>query len=321
MKAIVFDGKLKNVKDYPTPGPGKGEALIRVHCAGICNTDLEIIKGYLGFRGVMGHEFVGVIKKANGKAQHLVGKRVVGEINCGCGVCYYCLKGLQKHCPHRTTIGIAGKDCVFSEYVTLPAGNLWEVPDNVTDEEAVFIEPLAAAFEITKQVNIRPTDKILVLGDGKLGILSALVLNLTQAVVTLVGKHENKLRIAREQYINTVMLKKLEVAKQYDVVVEATGSAEGIDLALRLIKPRGTIILKTTVAQSRAMNLAPVVIDEVQVVGSRCGPFEPALRALSRRLINVKPLITAIYKVDESIEAFARAAQKESLKVIIAFRP
>jgi threonine dehydrogenase-like Zn-dependent dehydrogenase len=319
MKAIVFDGKLKYVKDWPVPEPGEGEAMIRVTLAGICNTDLEIVKGYLGFQGILGHEFVGTVKEVKGEDQDLVGKRVVGEINYGCGICEYCLKGLQRHCPTRKTLGILGKDGAFAEYVTLPTDNLWEVPDNVADEDAVFTEPLAAAFEITEQIQIKPTDRVLLLGDGKLGILAALVLGLTQADVVLAGKHDRKLQIAREQGINTVRFRDLEIIKQYDVVVDVTGSAEGFDLALQLVKPRGIIVLKTTVAQGKEMNLAPVVIDEIQVIGSRCGPFAPALRALSKRQISLKPLITATYGPDEAGKAFKKAVSKDSLKVILDF--
>jgi threonine dehydrogenase-like Zn-dependent dehydrogenase len=319
MKAIVFDGKLKYVKNYPTPVPGEGEALIRVKLAGICNTDLEIVKGYLGFRGTLGHEFVGTVAEVKGKDQRLVGKRVVGEINCGCGVCEYCRKGIRSHCPSRKTLGILEKDGCFAEYVTLPVDSLLEVPDNVADEEAVFAEPLAAAFEITDQIQIKPTDRVLVLGDGKLGILAALVLGLTQADVTLAGKHEKKLEIARARKINTVGVKDLEIVKQYDVVVEATGSPAGFDLALQLVRPRGAIVLKTTAAQGKEINLAPIVIDEIQVIGSRCGPFAPALRALSKKALDVKPLISSIYKPEDAMRAFKKAASKDSLKVIFHF--
>lgn len=319
MKAIIFDGKLKYVKHYLTPIPEKGEALIRVTLAGICNTDLEIMKGYLGFQGIIGHEFVGVVEDVNNKSRHLVGKRVVGEINCGCGICDYCMKSLQKHCPARKTIGILGKDGVFADYITLPADNLLEVPDSIADEEAVFAEPLAAAFEILEQLHIKPTDRILILGDGKLGILISLALNLTQADVTLAGKHENKLQVARKQHVKTTKLDELEMIKQYDIVVDATGSADGLNLAIQLVKQRGTIVLKTTVARGKAMNLAPVVIDEIQVIGSRCGPFEPALRALAHNLIDVKPLISAIYKADEVAAAFKKARSREVLKVLLDF--
>jgi threonine dehydrogenase-like Zn-dependent dehydrogenase len=319
MKAIVFDGKLKYMKDYPVPVPAEGEALIRVSLAGICNTDLEIIKGYLGFRGVLGHEFVGTVAEVKGEGQHLVGNRVVGEINCGCGVCEYCRSGIRSHCPSRKTLGILGKDGCFAEYVTLPVDNLLEVPDNVADEEAVFTEPLAAAFEITDQIQIKPTDRVLVLGDGKLGILAALVLGLTQADVTLAGKHDRKLAIAREHKIDTVRLRDLKIVNQYDVVVEATGSPIGFDLALQLVRPRGVIVLKTTAAKGKEINLAPIVIDEIQVIGSRCGPFAPALRALSKKVLDVNPLISSIYKPEEVVKALKKAASRDSLKVILNF--
>ncbi|MCX5804726.1 MAG: alcohol dehydrogenase catalytic domain-containing protein [Proteobacteria bacterium] len=320
MKAIYFDGKLKYVKNHHAPTPEEGEALIRVTLAGICNTDLEIMRGYLGFQGIMGHEFVGVVENANNGNRSLVGKRVVGEINCGCGTCNYCLTGFQKHCPDQKTIGILSKDGAFAEYITLPTCNLLEVPDNISDEEAVFAEPLAAAFEILEQLHIKPTDRILVLGDGKLGILASLVLNLTQANVTLAGRHGDKLRVAREQHVKTIRAGELEMKEQYDVVVEATGSADGFDLALKLVRPRGVIVLKTTVAYVKEMNLARVVIDEVQVIGSRCGPFEPALMAMAKKLINVKPLISAIYKPDKALAAFKKASKKGSLKVLLDFR-
>ena len=197
MKAVIFDGTLKFIDDYSVPEPGEKEALIRVNMAGICNTDMEITKGYLGFQGVMGHEFVGIVERAPEYATSLINKRVVGEINCGCGSCNYCKGGLQKHCPSRTTLGIWGKDGVFAEYTTLPIANLHVVPDSISDEEAVFVEPLAAAYEIQEQVKIRPEHTVLVLGDGKLGLLCALALNLSGAQVILAGKHDQKLNIAR----------------------------------------------------------------------------------------------------------------------------
>jgi threonine dehydrogenase-like Zn-dependent dehydrogenase len=319
MKAIIFDGELKFVSNYPVPEPGDDEALIKVRLAGICNTDLEIIKGYMGFRGVMGHEFIGVVEKINGDNQRFVGKRVVGEINCGCDACDYCQNGLKRHCPSRTTLGIDDKDGALAEYVTLPAGNLFVVPANVKDEEAVFAEPLAAAFEVLEQIHVQPKDTILVLGDGKLGILVALVLHLTQAQVILAGKHEGKLAIARDQGIPTIALEDLVLKKAFDIVVDATGSPHGLGYALQCVRPRGTIVLKTTAAEGTIMNLAPVVVDEVHIVGSRCGPFEPALRALSERCIRVGPLISGIYSFSRAAEAFAKAQEKDSLKVIIDF--
>ena len=319
MKAVVWDNRLRYVGDYPEPVPPAGEALIRVRMAGICNTDLEITKGYMGFTGVLGHEFVGLVEKAAAPFSHLTGKRVVGEINCGCGKCPYCLGGMKTHCPARTTLGIGGRDGAFAEYMTLPVENLLEVPANVADEEAVFTEPLAAAFEITEQIHVKPTDRVLVMGDGKLGLLSAFVLSLTRADVTLAGKHEDKLKIAGDKRIRAVPIGNLAKDRVYDMVVEATGTAGGIRRAMELVRPRGTIVLKSTVAESKEISLTPVVVDEITVIGSRCGPFEPAMRALSNRLIDVKPLITAIYPVEKAIEAFERAAERNSLKVVLTF--
>jgi len=319
MKAIIFDGGLKFVNDYPVPEPGNGEVLIKVRLAGICNTDLEIIKGYMDFRGIIGHEFVGVVEKINGDNQRFVGKRVVGDINCGCGGCDYCKNGLKRHCPARITLGIAGKDGSLAEYVTLPVDNLFVVPDNVKDEEAVFAEPLAAAYEILEQIHVKPTDKVLVLGDGKLGILVALVLHLSQAQVVLTGKHEGKRAIARDQGVPTIALEALAVDKAFDIVVDATGSPYGLGSALQFVKPQGTIVLKTTAAEGITTNLAPVVINEVKIIGSRCGPFEPALRALSEKWIRVGPLISGIYSFSRGAEAFAIAHEKDILKVLIDF--
>jgi threonine dehydrogenase-like Zn-dependent dehydrogenase len=319
MKAIIFDEQLRFVSDYPVPEPGDNEALIRVCLAGICNTDLEIIKGYMGFRGVIGHEFVGIVEKVGVNHGRLAGKRVVGDINCGCGVCQYCKSGMRRHCSSRTTLGIVGKDGVLAEYATLPIDNLCPVPGNVKDEEAVFIEPLAAAYEILEQIHVKPTDAALVLGDGKLGILVALVLHLSQAQVVLAGKHEGKLAIARNQGIQAMALETLAAEKAFDIVVDATGSACGLGSALQFVKPRGTIVLKTTAAEGITTNLAPVVVDEVKVIGSRCGPFEPAVRGLSEKLIRVGPLISGIYSFSRGAEAFAKAQEKDSLKVLIDF--
>ncbi|MBA4390492.1 MAG: alcohol dehydrogenase [Syntrophus sp. (in: bacteria)] len=322
MKAIIFDGALTIREDYPLPEPKEKEALIRVTMAGICNTDREIMNGYLGFHGVMGHEFVGIVEGAPEERRDLIGKRVVGEINCGCGTCEYCRKGLEKHCPSRTTLGIQGRDGAFAEFLTLPVSNLHLVPDNISDEEAVFTEPLAAALEISEQIHIKPTDSILVLGDGKLGLLCSLALGLTGARVTLAGKHETKLKIARNQHIDTldVSTGKQNEEKAYDIVVEATGRADGFEKAMKLTKPGGTIVLKSTVASSSEMNLAPLVIHEITLVGSRCGPFDAAIRALEKRRIDVRPIISGIYKFKDAREAFDRAQAKESLKIIIDFR-
>ncbi len=221
MKAIFFDTEMKYLKDYPVPEPGPNEALVKVLMAGICNTDLEITKGYMGFKGILGHEFVGLVEKVNGPDQQLVGQRVVGEINCYCGTCDYCQKEMKTHCPNRFTLGIRNKDGAFAECLTLPVSNLWAVPPQLPDEVAVFVEPLAAAFEILEQIHLTPTNRVLVLGDGKLGLLCAFVLNLAGLEVTVCGNHEEKLRLASEQGIVTIHRPDLKPAKSYDVVIES----------------------------------------------------------------------------------------------------
>jgi threonine dehydrogenase-like Zn-dependent dehydrogenase len=320
MKAVVLDGTLSLIRDYPVPVAKPGEALVRVNLAGICNTDLELMKGYLGFRGVPGHEFVGRVEEVNGHEKETVGKRVVGEINLACGACPACRRGMRPHCERRSVLGVLNKDGALAEYLTLPAENLHEVPDALADDEAVFTEPLAAAFEILEQVDVGPSEKVLVMGDGKLGILIALVLMGTGADVTLAGKHERKMDVARRQGVRAVHRDDLVRESSCDTVVEATGSAAGFEDALSLVRPRGTIVLKSTVARAREMNLTPVVVNEITLVGSRCGPFAPALRALADGEMDVKPLITAVYGIDDVLEAFERAGEKDSLKVLVDFR-
>lgn len=321
MKAVIFDERLKLVSDYEKPIPQKGEALIRVTLGGICNTDYEITKGYMGYKGVLGHEAVGIVEEINDDDKSLLGKRVVSEISYGCHApdCRYCAEKLYRHCPDRHTLGIWKKDGCFAEYFTMPLEVLYEVPENVSDEQAVFVEPLAAACEITEQLHIKPYEKVVILGDGKLGLITALTLNAQNINVLLVGKHQNKLDIAQKQGVETVLLNNFSIEKKYDVVVEATGSISGFETALALTKPRGTLVLKSTVASSKEFNLAPIVIDEITVLGSRCGQFEPALRLLKSEKINLTPLISAIYNIDDAIEAFEKNKEKDILKVLLKF--
>jgi threonine dehydrogenase-like Zn-dependent dehydrogenase len=271
MKALVFDKELKLVDDYKKPVPKKGEALVRVTLAGICNTDYEITKGYMGYVGILGHEAVGIVEDVNSDDKSLVGKRVVPEISYGCKDpnCEWCAKHNYRHCPNRHTLGIWHKDGVFAQYFTMPVEVLFEVPDNVADEQAVFTEPLAAALEINEQLHIKPMDKVVVLGDGKLGLITAIALNAQNLNVTLVGKHQNKLDIARAQGVKTALLNDFKIEKIYDVVVEATGSVNGFETSLALTKPRGVLVLKSTVATGKELNLAPIVIDEIKVLVSR----------------------------------------------------
>ncbi|HJT56305.1 MAG TPA: alcohol dehydrogenase catalytic domain-containing protein [Ktedonobacteraceae bacterium] len=330
MRALVYHNHtLTFDKNYPQPVPKTGEALIRVLLAGICNTDLEIIRGYMDFRGVPGHEFVGIVEEVLDtssvpSASPLIGQRVVGEINAAChrADCFYCRQNMPTHCPNRTTLGIVNRDGAFAEYLTLPIENLHLVPENVSDEEAVFVEPLAANFEILEQVHLKPTERVLVLGDGKMGQLAAQVLALSGCEVLMVGKHEEKLALAKSRGMRTLLLKDAaqmlpDIGRRVDMVVECTGSAQGLELALQLVRPRGTVILKSTVADKSSLNLAPIVIDEIRVQGSRCGPFEPALRALSQKSIDVLPLISGRYSLDEGVAAFERAGQKGVLKVLM----
>lgn len=319
MKAIVFDKELKLDNNYKKPIPQKGEALIRVTLAGICNTDYEITKGYMGYVGVLGHEFVGIVEEVNDADQSWIGKRVVAEISWGCNDpnCEWCAKKNYRHCPGRHTIGIWKKDGAMAEYITLPTNILFEVPQNVSDEQAVFVEPLAAACEITEQLHIEPTQKVLVLGDGKLGLTTALTLHALNLDVLLVGKHENKLDIAKAQGVKTKLLANFNPQKIYDVVVEATGTASGFEMSMSLTKPRGVLVLKSTVATGKELNLAPIVIDEITVLGSRCGQFAPALRLLENNRIDFSPFISKTYSIDDALEAFEANKSKETLKILI----
>ena len=323
MKAVVFNDKegLVLKKDYPKPIPQKGEALIKVSMAGICNTDAEIIKGYMGYSGVLGHEFVGIVEEVNSADQSWVGKRVVAEISYGCDSpeCPWCAVKNYRHCPDRHTIGIWRKDGCFAEYITLPTNILFEVPENVIDEQAVFVEPLAAACEITEQLHIEPTHKVVVLGDGKLGLTTALTLNAQNLDVTLVGKHQNKLDIAKAQGVQTMLLEDLKVSNNFDVVVEATGSVSGFETSLNLVKPRGVLVLKSTIATGKELNLAPIVINEITVLGSRCGQFGPALRLLKNNRIDFKPFISKMYSINDAIEGFEANKAKDSIKIILKF--
>ncbi len=314
MRALYWDGQgLRLNRSYPTPKAGDHAALVRVRLAGVCSTDLQIFQGYMGFQGVPGHEFVGEVSK--GPAD-LIGKRVVGEINFACSLCEYCVRGLSRHCPNRRVMGILKADGSFAEYLAIPAANLHIVPDNVADEEAVFTEPLAAAFEILEQVHLQPTDEVVVLGDGKLGILCAQVLHLTGAHVTLVGKHQDKLGILQKLGVHAVALTNWKPYRA-DIVVEATGSISSLSLAIDTVRPRGTLVLKSTVAENHTLSLAPLVINEVTVVGSRCGNFPPALRALSQKSVAVAPLIDKVYPLTEGLEAVAHAARSGALKILL----
>jgi threonine dehydrogenase-like Zn-dependent dehydrogenase len=286
--------------------------LVRVRCAGICETDLQLIKGYMGFRGVLGHEFVGVAESGL-----YTGRRVVGEINCACWRCATCHMGLHTHCPNRTVLGILNHDGAFADLIAVPQRNLHPVPDSLPDETAVFTEPVAAAFQIPAQIPIRSKDRILVLGDGRLGNLCAQVLARLSDRVTVIGKHSQKLALLKTFGIGTALVSDPIDEKSADVVVDCTGSDTGLPAALRLVRPRGTIVLKTTVAGTQTLPWAPFVIDEVTLVGSRCGPFDQALLALEEGRIDVRPLISERFDLDNGIEALERAQAKSVLKILL----
>lgn len=287
---------------------------MRTQLAGICNTDLEIVQGYAGFRGILGHEFVGVVDQA--EEAELVGCRVVGEINAGCGVCDYCLAGQQRHCPSRTVLGIRGRNGALATFFCLPAANLHPVPEGVPDEVAVFTEPLAAACEVLEQVHVHPSDRVIVLGDGKLGLLVAQVLALTGCDLTVVGRHEEKLAILAAQGIPT-RLGEAGISGRADVVVECTGSAEGLGTAHKLLRPGGTCVLKSTFHGLAEVDLSGLVVDEVQLIGSRCGPYPAALRLLEQRRVDVESLIEASYPLDQAPAALAHAGRRGALKVLV----
>jgi alcohol dehydrogenase len=308
------DGRVE-VHDQPRPHRPAGFALIRLLCGGICNTDLELQRGYYGFAGTPGHEFVGEVVEADSPAW--VGRRVVGEINLACGACQWCRRGLGRHCPRRTVLGIVNHPGAFREYLTLPERNLHALPDALPTERAVFVEPLAAACEILDQVALPCAAEIAVLGDGKLGLLIALVLNAYGHRVHQFGRHANKLQIARRAGVATEAASGALPDMAYDWVVDATGSSEGLRQAVRMTRPRGTVILKSTVHGLVGVETAPVIVNEITLVGSRCGRFEPALDLLNRNLIPVEEMISEQLPLADAPRAFERAAQKGVLKVLL----
>lgn len=308
--------------DVPDPALEPGEALVKVRMAGICRTDQELAKGYMNFEGIPGHEFVGEVitvdDSADDASKNLVGKRVVGEINCGCGSCSWCEAGLQNHCPTRTVLGISGRGGAFAEYLTLPASNLHHVPDDVNDKTAVFTEPLAAALEIFEQIQVNSDDRVVIIGDGKLGLLIAKAFQVSGCSPICVGGDQGKLGILQSWELEAVHYREYEPVLS-DVVIEASGSPDGFAAALASLKPRGTLVLKSTYHGSLTFDAAPLVIDEITVVGSRCGPFQPALKLLQENRIPVHQLITEIFSFNQVEAAFQRAAEPGALKVLVAF--
>lgn len=315
MKALwLEEGRLTLRDGVPVPVPAEGEALVRVLRAGICNTDLEMVRGYFSYTGILGHEFAGVVETG---PPALMGRRVVGEINAVCGACGACLAGRPTHCERRTVLGIVKRHGAFAEYLTLPIANLHVVPDEVSTDAATFTEPLAAALEIQEQVAIRPSDRVLVVGDGKLGQLIAQTLGLTGCDLLVVGKHAGKLALLTARGIATDAADAVKPGG-YDIAVECTGNPEGFALARKALRPRGTLVMKSTYAGALTLDGSMIVVDEITLVGSRCGPFAPALGLLKDGRVDVEPLIRARYRLRDGLAAFAEAARNGVLKVLLS---
>lgn len=316
MKALRFDSRLEVVPNAPVPRR-EGEALIQVICAGICNTDLEIVKGYAGFLGTLGHEFVGRVVESPDAS--MIGRRVVGEINAGCGYCERCLTGDSRHCAARTVLGIKGRDGAFAEFLSLPSRNLLEVPDSVSDEDAVFVEPLAAAFNILEQVKIGDSSDVVVVGDGKLAQLIVLALTRTGCLITIIGRHEKKLALARAYGADHIHLGELPAQwlGRFDLAIEASGAPSGLASAVKLVKPRGTVVLKSTHHDLTPLDTSQVVVNELNIVGSRCGRFAAALDLIAAGDVNLNQLISHRFPLQDGVVAFEQAQLRNVMKVIL----
>jgi threonine dehydrogenase-like Zn-dependent dehydrogenase len=314
MKAVYFDGaKMIFEKNYLEPK--SDETLVRIRLAGICGTDLEILQGYMKYHGILGHEFVGTVEKSDNP--ELIGKRVVGEINVGCGKCDFCEKGMQRHCPDRTVLGILRRDGAFAEFLSLPEKNLHVIPDSISDEQAVFIEPLAAAFEIKEQISLDPNWSVAVVGDGRLAQMIIQVLKLSCPNITCFGRHKNKL----QNLVNAGIKIKLGIERSdkqsFDLVVEATGSNSGFSDTMKLIKPRGTVVLKSTIASRENLDLTPTVVNEITLIGSRCGLFKPAIDALATGIVSVDSMIDSTFPLEKFSEAIEYAKKPDTLKIFL----
>lgn len=340
MRALWLENGVARLRDdVPVPEPPSGDALVRVTLAGICHTDLELIRGYYPYTGVLGHEFVGVVEAVEAVAPadlkdlvprtpELVGRRVVGEINAVCGDCRHCRAGRSTHCERRTVLGIVDRNGAFAEYLTLPLVNLHPVPDGLPDEAAVFTEPLAAALEILEQVSVRPEDRVLVVGDGKLGQLVARVLGRIGCELLVLGRHERKLALLEEAGIAAAKAPNSRAtaastqsagikAGSFDLAVECTGNPSGFAVARHALRPRGTLVLKSTYAGALELDISSIVVDEITLVGSRCGPFPPALKLLEEGRVEVEPLVDARYSLAEAEEALEHAERAGTLKVLL----
>ncbi|MBS0018515.1 MAG: alcohol dehydrogenase catalytic domain-containing protein [Arthrospira sp. SH-MAG29] len=314
MKAVWLENQQLELRtDIPTPTPPPGEALVRVLRAGICNTDLELLRGYYPYQGIPGHEFVGMVEQG---PPNLLGRRVVGEINAACGKCRFCLTQQPTHCENRTVLGIVNRNGAFADYLTLPVQNLHLVPHSVSTDAATFTEPIAAALEIQQQLSIHPQWRVLVVGDGKLGQLIAQTLALTGCDLLAVGRHRHKLELLENRGIKTGLADAV-VDRSFDLAVECTGNPEGFKIARRSLRSRGILVLKSTYAGDLTIDISSLVVDEIALLGSRCGPFVPALELLAEFRVDVEPLIEAKYSLDEAIAAFNHAQKRGTLKVLV----
>ena len=314
MKGLWLENNhLQLLTDIPVPEVPPGEALVRVLRAGICNTDLELLRGYYPYRGILGHEFVGLVEQG---PEHLLNKRVVGEINAVCGHCRFCRRGQPTHCENRTVLGIVNRHGAFAEYLCLPIQNLHPVPENVPTDAATFTEPLAAALEIQQQVILNSDDRLLVVGDGKLGQLVAQTLALTGCELLVIGRHPEKLSFLKARGIQTGLVDAVK-ERSFDIVVECTGNPEGFAIARQALRPRGTLVLKSTYAGNLSLDASSLVVDEITLIGSRCGPFPPALELLATAQVDVEPLIHAHYPLSQGLSAFEAAQVRGVLKVLL----
>ena len=314
MKATFFDGE-QMIFDNNYPDPEFNETLVQVNLAGICGTDLEILNGYMKYSGILGHEFVGTVVKSNNS--NLIGKRVVGEINAGCTKCDFCIKGMERHCPSRTVLGILKRDGAFAEFLSLPEKNLHVIPDSISDEQAVFVEPLAAAFEINEQISLKPEWNVAVVGDGRLAQLIIQVIKLTCSNITCFGKHQNKLEGLIQSGIKIKIGIESTDEQLFDLVVEATGSNSGFTDTMKLVKPRGTVVLKSTITSRENLDLTSTIINEITLIGSRCGLFKPAIDALATGVISVNSMIDSTFSLDEFNDAIIHAKKPDTLKVFL----
>ncbi|MDD2922642.1 MAG: alcohol dehydrogenase catalytic domain-containing protein [Anaerolineales bacterium] len=314
MKALWLENNHVSLRDIPQPR-NQNEALIKIRKVGICSTDLELVKGYYPYTGVLGHEFVGEVIESSDISW--IGQRVVGDINAVCGKCEACLNGRPTHCENRTVLGIINRDGVFAEYTTLPLENLHRVPDSISDEMATFTEPLAAALEIQQQIQVKPTDRVLVIGAGRLGQLVSHTLALTGCDLHVLARHSLQQNLLTARGIRIISEEQIQPRK-WDIVVEVTGSPNGFTIARNAVRPRGALILKSTYKGDVTVNFSSITVDEVSIIGSRCGPFEPALRLMEKREVDPSVLIVDEYKLDDGLKALDKASQAGVLKVLIS---